>query len=54
MIISNLLIIIIPFIVLLTALSIVWGVIRYTNPVNHRQWMMLAPSKFSQVFQLGG
>ena len=54
MIISNLLIIIIPFIVLLTALSIVWGVIRYTNPVNHRQWMMLAPSTIqSQVFQLG-
>ena len=54
MIISNLLIIIIPFIVLLTVLSIVWGVIRYTNPVNHRQWMMLAPSTIqSQVFQLG-
>ena len=54
MIISNLLIIIIPFIVLLTILSMVWGAIRYTNPINHRQWVMLAPSTIqSQVFQLG-
>ena len=54
MIMSNLLIIIIPFLVLLTALSVVWGIIRYTNPVAHRQWMMLAPSSIqAQVFQLG-
>ena len=54
MIISNLLIIVIPFIVLFIALSLVWGVIRYTNPVEHRQWMMLAPSSIqAQVFQLG-
>ncbi|MDE8715169.1 sensor histidine kinase, partial [Veillonella atypica] len=27
---------------------------RYTNPVAHRQWMMLAPSTIqAQVFQLG-
>ena len=54
MIISNLLIIIVPFVVLITSLAMVWGVIRYTNPVAHRQWMMLAPSTIqSQVFQLG-
>lgn len=54
MIMSNLLIIIIPILVLLTALSVVWGIIRYTNPVAHRQWMMLAPSSIqAQVFQLG-
>lgn len=54
MIISNLLIIVIPFIVLFISLSLVWGVIRYTNPVEHRQWVMLAPSSIqAQVFQLG-
>ena len=54
MIISNLLIIIVPFVVLITSLSMLWGVIRYTNPVAHRQWMMLAPSTIqAQVFQLG-
>ena len=36
MIISNLLIIIVPFVVLITSLSMLWGVIRYTNPVAHR------------------
>ena len=35
MIISNLLIIIVPFVVLITSLSMLWGVIRYTNPVAH-------------------
>lgn len=54
LIISNLLMLVIPFFVLSITLCSIWGILRYTNPVSHRDWMMLAPSTIqSQVFQLG-
>src|SRR3712207_2939073 len=42
--ISNFLMILLPVVFVSILVMGVWGVLRYTNPVEHRFWMMLAPS----------
>lgn len=42
--ISNFLMILLPVVFVSILVMGVWGVLRYTNLVEHRFWMMLAPS----------
>lgn len=49
---SNLLMVVIPVVIILLVTISLWGLLRYTNPINHRGWVMLAPSSLqAQVFQ---
>lgn len=49
---SNLLMVVIPVVIILLVTISLWGLLRYTNPISHRGWVMLAPSSLqAQVFQ---
>lgn len=52
LLISNLLMIIVPIIILFLLVGALWGVLRFSDPVSQRSWMMLAPSTLqSQIFE---
>lgn len=49
---SNLLMIVIPLITLFLLVGGIWSLLRFSNPIEQRSWMMLAPSTIqSQILQ---
>lgn len=46
--ISNFLVVLIPIVLSVILVVSVWAMLRFTNPVMHRPWMMLAPSSIQE------
>lgn len=46
--ISNFLVVLIPIVLTVILVMSIWAMLRFTNPVMHRQWMMLAPSSIQE------